>query len=418
MAGVRKKGESYYCTFRFQGKRYYFAIGTVTEEQAKAKGVEVDETLDLIERGRLQIPEGVLLEEFVSAGGKAPVVSARPETITAKHLFDHYLATHANGTIETSSLATARTHLSQVTVSIGERFRVQSLTLLSLQDHVERRRKKGISPVTLKKEIATFRACWNWAAHGGLVRGVFPGKGLRFPKEEEKEPFRTFADILAIVEGETPEDSRKEALWESLYLNRAEVEEFLTHVKENATLPWVYPMVALAAYTGARRSEMLRMLAADADLVAGVVTIREKKRVKGRRSTRNAPVTPRLTRVLRDWLAVKPEGPPVLPVGERGAQQEEAGVPHGRHRGRGPRPLQEDGRRLEVVRDAGLAGPPSLLLLEHGSRRDRPADHRRDHGALDGGAAQEIPPPRADDYGRGGQGRVRLSGDLDAAETR
>ena len=57
MAGVRKKGESYYCTFRFQGKRYYFAIGNVSEEQAKAKGVEVDETLNLIERGRLVVPE-------------------------------------------------------------------------------------------------------------------------------------------------------------------------------------------------------------------------------------------------------------------------------------------------------------------------------------------------------------------------
>ena len=132
MAGVRKKGDSYYCTFRFQGRRYYFSIGNVTEEQAKAKGVEVDETLDLIERGRLQIPEGVSLEEFVSAGGKAPVISARPETITAKHLFDHYLMTHANGTIEASSLSTARTHLGNVTGSIGERFRIQSLTLLNL----------------------------------------------------------------------------------------------------------------------------------------------------------------------------------------------------------------------------------------------------------------------------------------------
>jgi hypothetical protein len=53
MAGIRKKGDAYYCTFRFQGRRSYFTVGEVTESQAKAKGVEVDETLDLIERGRL-----------------------------------------------------------------------------------------------------------------------------------------------------------------------------------------------------------------------------------------------------------------------------------------------------------------------------------------------------------------------------
>jgi hypothetical protein len=31
MAGVRKKGDAYYCTFRFQGQRYYFTIGQVSE---------------------------------------------------------------------------------------------------------------------------------------------------------------------------------------------------------------------------------------------------------------------------------------------------------------------------------------------------------------------------------------------------
>src|SRR5205823_14167 len=94
MAGITKKGDGYHCTFRFQGRRYYFAVGNVPEAQAKAKGAEVDETLGLIERGRLEVPEGVLLEEFVAAGGKVPVVSARPETVTARQLFDHYLSTH------------------------------------------------------------------------------------------------------------------------------------------------------------------------------------------------------------------------------------------------------------------------------------------------------------------------------------
>ena len=103
MAGIRKKGDGYHCTFRFQGKRYYFAIGNIPEVQALAKGAEVDETLGLIERGRLTVPDGVPLEAFVAAGGKAPVLSARPETISASQLFEHYLTTHSNGTIEENS---------------------------------------------------------------------------------------------------------------------------------------------------------------------------------------------------------------------------------------------------------------------------------------------------------------------------
>src|SRR4051812_47710453 len=99
MAGIRKKGDAYYCTFRFRGKRFYFALGAVTEAQAQAKGTEVDETLGLIERGRLTVPDGVPLEDFVAAGGKVPVLSARPETITLRQLSDHYLATHSNGAL-------------------------------------------------------------------------------------------------------------------------------------------------------------------------------------------------------------------------------------------------------------------------------------------------------------------------------
>jgi len=120
MAGIRKKGDGYHCTFRFQERRYYFALGKMPEAQARAKGAEVDETLALIERGRLTVPEGIALEEFVAAGGKTPVVSARPETVTARQLFDRYLAIHSNGTVEESSLGTSRSHLKQVVETIGE----------------------------------------------------------------------------------------------------------------------------------------------------------------------------------------------------------------------------------------------------------------------------------------------------------
>jgi integrase len=309
MAGVRKKGKGWYCTFRFQGQRYYFALGNVTEEQAGARGLEVAETLGLIERGRLTVPDGVSLEDFVAAGGKAPVISARPETVTARQLFDRYLETFANGTIEENTLSTRRTHLDQICCSLGDRFRIQAVTLADLQGHVDRRRKKKISPHTLKQEIATLRACWNWAVQGGLIKGVLPKKGLRFPKEDEKEPFRTFPEIEAIIAGENPDDARKEALWEALYLTRPEIEEFLTHVQAHGTLPWVYPMVAFAADTGARRSELLRALVSDVDLGVGAVTLREKKRVKGKRSNRTAPITPKLAEVLRAWLAARPYTP-------------------------------------------------------------------------------------------------------------
>lgn len=140
-----------------------------------------------------------------------PSVSTRPETVTARQLFDAYLTTHANGTVEENSLATLRQHLARVAESVGDRFRIQALTLQNLQAHVERRRKKGIAPITLRKELATLRACWNWATHGKLINGSFPGKGLRLPKENEKEPFRSFAEITTVVAAEKPSEARTDA---------------------------------------------------------------------------------------------------------------------------------------------------------------------------------------------------------------
>ena len=70
-----------------------------------------------------------------------------------------------------------------------------------------------------------------------------------------------------------------------------------------------YPLVCMAAHTGARRSELARMLVTDVDFQEGTVTVREKKRVKAERSTRRAPLTPLLRRTLEEWLATHPGGP-------------------------------------------------------------------------------------------------------------
>jgi hypothetical protein len=65
-------------------------------------------------------------------------------------------------------------------------------------------------------------------------------------------------------------------------------------------------MVFTAAHTGARRSELLASKLCDFD--ATHMTIREKKRIKGKRSTRRVPVSAKLRKVLDDWRAIHPGG--------------------------------------------------------------------------------------------------------------
>ena len=115
-------------------------------------------------------------------------------------------------------------HLRHFTTTLGTSFVAQQLNLADLQRHVsERARKKyrgnPLSPVTLKKEMASFRAAWNWAALTGLVSGQFPSKGLVYPKADEKLPFMTRQEIERKLHDKMTDKELAE-LWDCLYLTR------------------------------------------------------------------------------------------------------------------------------------------------------------------------------------------------------
>jgi integrase len=67
-------------------------------------------------------------------------------------------------------------------------------------------------------------------------------------------------------------------------------------------------MFCFAAHTGARRSEMLRARINDVDLEAGTVCLHERKRARGRRTSRRVALTPFLAGVLKEWLDTHPGG--------------------------------------------------------------------------------------------------------------
>ncbi len=140
----------------------------------------------------------------------------------------------------------------------------------------------------------------------GIVAGQCPVDGLRYAKADEKPPFQSRAEIERQLPG-LPKP-RADELWDVMYLNIEEVERLLDHVKAHAGHPWIHPLVATAAHTGARRGELLRMRIGDLDLSAGVVSIRERKRVHGSRTTRRVPLSTALASILTDWLKVHPGG--------------------------------------------------------------------------------------------------------------
>ncbi len=104
---------------------------------------------------------------------------------------------------------------------------------------------------------------------------------------DEKPPFQTRAEISRQLVG--LRDCQQVELWDSLYLRVEEIDLFLNEVHSLAMHEWIYPLVATAAHAGLRRSELIRLRKSDVDFDAMVITVRELKRTKGKRTTRRVP---------------------------------------------------------------------------------------------------------------------------------
>ena len=319
MASLERRGDKFRIVFRYAGRKYQHPVRTHSEREASAVRERLEENLRLLERGRLTLPPDADLPTFLVSDGKlnAPPVPAR--RLTLGDLRDRYLHAVSGGSLEANTLATTRIHFAHVVETLGERFALPTLGLLDLQGHIDRLvRDKGfhkqlLSAATVKKELATLRAAWNWAAEAGLVEGAFPGRGLRYPKTAEKPPFRPLADVAALAAGKLSAAARRE-LWDCVFLTRDDLTDLLAHVERHPPRPGLPAMVAVAAMTGARRSEIIRLRWADVDFSGETLLLHEKKRTRGKRTTRRVAMAPALLIALRAWQAEAGGGGLVFPA--------------------------------------------------------------------------------------------------------
>jgi integrase len=297
VASLQLRSGSWRVIFRYRGSQHFVTVGEVDQTEAQGVKSRYEYLLRLLKQRVLTVPSGMDIVSFLRNDGKPPDItseSGEPE-ITFAQIRDGYLKTIGNGAVEKNTLYTSKIHLAHIGSTLGERFLIASLAHADLQRHVTRRSASGdAAAVTIKKELDTLRSAWNWAKRMGYVPAEFPGAGLVYPKGEEKLPFMTWTEIeRRIAAGGDPEE-----LWECLFLREPEIASFLDFVQQRKAPVWVYPMCVMAAHTGARRSEMLRAERQDVDLETGIITIREKKRVRGKVTTRRVPISARLKEAL------------------------------------------------------------------------------------------------------------------------
>jgi integrase len=332
VASISKDSSSgrFYVRFRYAGAPYKRSLETTSESDARAALVRIKETIRDVKRGRLCIPDGADPGLFILSDGKLDRKPEAPAIRTLADLFCVYESSLPLGAKEESTLAGERIHIKHLKRHLGAQRPVRSLQSSDLQRYVNRRagdkwQNKPIRGDTIAKEITTFRLIWNWAVKQGHLAGKAPVDGLEYPKRNEREPFVTWAEIERRVARGGISKADEDALWECLYLTRDEVAAVLQHVKENGRHPFVYPMFAFVAHTGARRSEILRSQIDDFKFDDGVVQIREKKKSRNKRITfRRVELSPLLAEVMQHWFENHPGGsytitPPLeLARGKRG----------------------------------------------------------------------------------------------------
>lgn len=320
----------YHIVFRFQGRRFKRSLETKIETVALARREEVDETIQLLKSRRIAVPENVPAEAFILAGGRVDAIKPEkgkaatdvsPASLTLQGLFDQFFDSLPDENLEANTLRTMHTHKAHFLRLIKPRFPAEKLTGHELQKYVNARSKehtqypcrsgsdsrRKVSATTIKKEIATLGTVWRWAANIPILEGNFPSRGLRFPKTEDKPSFQTFAEITQQIQAQSLTAAMAAELWECLYLQKDEIDDLLSGVQARDDLPiYIYPMIAAAAYTGARRSELLRVQVVDVNFANQMLTLREKKRVRGRRSVRQVPMSSKLVAILKEHIAIHP----------------------------------------------------------------------------------------------------------------
>ena len=262
------KSGNYHIRFRYGGNPFKRALPLADSREAERVCGVVEETIKDLKRGRLEMPGDADPGAYLISGGKLtgkpkPASSDTPDDdvpFTLGRVFDTYLETLTPGSKEANTLETEAVHSRHFNRVLGESLPFEGVGVGTLQTYVNARSKEGVARDTIRKELATLRAIWGWAYKRHHISSPAGWKmaDLTLPKAVEKREFQTWDQIKRRIARGGLTGVQEADQWECLWLDQDQTVECLAWVREHAEYPFVYPMFAFAAYTGARRGEMLR----------------------------------------------------------------------------------------------------------------------------------------------------------------
>lgn len=306
MAYLEQRGDSWRIIFSHKGRRSSFSIPAVSAEEANAHKADAEERLRLLKRGLIDL-NGFKLEDYLKYKGRVPdsvVADIKSDDYTLGRLESQYMQSAKVKRLDEGSRVTLTIHWRHLMRAFGPKTRLSEILHRDLQDYItsrEHSRNPPIQAETIQKELKTLRAAWNWARRMDGLGREWPGYHLVYQKTDEPLPFMTLAEAERLLAGMEKDDRVR--VYESIYLLPGEIDELLKIVDSRRLPPWVYPMFLFAAHTGARKSEMLRAQTTDVNIEKKTIMLREKKRIVGKRSTREVPLTDALLKTLLPFLS-------------------------------------------------------------------------------------------------------------------
>lgn len=319
MPTLRKKGDATYIRFRFSKRQYERSLGEVSERDASAVAGMARHTLRRMELGLLKLPEGADLVEFIISGGESkPPNQDKPVSCTlaqARIRFKEEQAVH----LAESYLNAMNTHLGQLAKFLGRTSKPKLLCEI-LQSDIEQflaKRAKKAATATLIRTRNTMRRFFAWCVQKQFISRS-PAEAIRpFKEDGDAPPFATKTQIEEIIDRGGLKPSEVRARWKRLFLSPDEIAAVLKLVKERADDQRSYMLHAIAAYTGMRRGEILRLRWEDIDFEHGVIQAKSRKASRRKKnSIRFVQLHSELRTTFEEWRG-KQRSPYVVgrPVG-------------------------------------------------------------------------------------------------------
>jgi integrase len=313
MTSLRVRGDTYHAIFRVEGRQYERSLKTNDRRDAEFVVHGIERMLHRLRTGQEKIPPGFDPGDYVIGGGRLPSAGARPRVPTVGKAKDLYLAAQQNR-ISDSHLGLQRTHLTQFCQFLGaiDPLRCDRVSSKKVDAFLQQRLRER-DPVTVRHVRNTLLRFFQWAVSQGYVEKSPVATLEPIRAGRDMPPFRTIAEIEAIIERGGLDDDGTRELWKCLYLSPREIAELLQTVRQNACYDASFMLHCIPAYTGMRRGEVLRLRWTDVDFGQGYITARSRKQSRTKRETaRRIDLHQGLRRELEKWREQRPKAQDVM----------------------------------------------------------------------------------------------------------